>query len=225
MPSSRELGRRRRSLETDTLLDSVPSLAAPTHRKSCREGTTAMAKNATTTTHRARRSTKISQQLEAARRRNAEQLAEQRRREQEVDAALAEYVEAGEDIASAEQTAESKIDTLQRKIDSVRDDLRASTTTAHERQAQAALRIHQAGGRTVEQVSELLEMDSVKETRRILAAARTGSEPVEERSGVQTGPEQTEKWHQLGTSNGQQHELRRTSSEPSSSSQLDDQLP
>ena len=169
-----------------------------------------MADNATKRTHRPRRSTKISQQLEAARRRNAEQLAEQRRREQEVDAALAEYVEAGEDIAIAEQAAESKINTLQRKIDSVRDDLRTSTTAAHDRQAQAALRIHQAGGRTVEQISQLLEIDSVKETRRILAAARTGSEPSEERSSVQATPEQTAERQPDGV----HHELRSASSEP-----------
>ncbi len=176
-----------------------------------------MTDNATKRMHRPRRSTKISQQLEAARRRNAEQLAEQRRREQEVDAALAEYVEAGEDIATAEQTAENKINTLQHKIDSVRDDLCASTAAAHDRQAQAALRIHQAGGRTVEQISQLLEIDSVKETRRILAVARTGGEPSEDRSSVQPPPEQKAKRHL----DGQQHEPTLTDGEPTRSSWLD----
>ena len=135
---------------------------------------------------RRRRSTKISERLEAARRRNLDQLAEQRRREQEVEGALAEFVEAGEDIAAAERAAEEKIIALQRKIDRVRADLLAVTAASHDRQAQAALRIHEVGGRTVEQVSDLLEIGSVKEARRVLAAARAGhDDPADEARFVQ----------------------------------------
>ncbi|GAB2679710.1 hypothetical protein GCM10027271_46180 [Saccharopolyspora gloriosae] len=132
------------------------------------------------TSKRRRRSTKISERLEAARRRNVEQLAEQRRREAEVDGALAEFVAAGEDIAAADRAAEEKISAMQRKIDGVRADVRAMTAASRDRQARAALRIHEVGGRTVEQVSELLEIGSVKETRRILATARMEDETVPE---------------------------------------------
>ncbi|WP_243795061.1 hypothetical protein [Saccharopolyspora gloriosae] len=131
-----------------------------------------MAENASAERKR-RRSTKISERLEAARRRNLDQLAEQRRREEEVEDALADFVQAGEDIATAGRIAEDKIIGLQRKIDAVRENLRAATAASHDRQACAALRIHHVGGRTVEQVSELLETGSVKETRRILATARS----------------------------------------------------
>ncbi|MBQ0927555.1 hypothetical protein [Saccharopolyspora endophytica] len=136
---------------------------------------------------RPRRSTRISQRLERARQRNADQLAEQRWREQRVEDALREFIEAGEAIAAEDAACEAKVAALQRKIDALCAESRERVTGEHTRQAQAALAIHEAG-RTVEQVGELLELRSEKEARRLITAGRTaaeaGSGPAQERDTV-----------------------------------------
>ncbi|MEY8042630.1 hypothetical protein AB8O55_24760 [Saccharopolyspora cebuensis] len=135
-----------------------------------------MVESTSTRGRRPRRSTRISQQLERARQRNADQLAAQREREQRVDDALAEFVDAGEHIATEETTCEEKVAALQRRIDQTRAASREKVAGEHARQARAALAIHEAG-RTVEQVAELLELRSEKEARRLIAAGREGTGP------------------------------------------------
>ncbi|SFE22140.1 hypothetical protein SAMN04487819_109198 [Actinopolyspora alba] len=125
-----------------------------------------------------RRSSRVSQQLERARQRNAEQLAEQRAREQRVEAALRQYVEAGETIAAEHARCEEKVAVYQRKIDKLRADSQEKVADQHTRQAQAALSLHEGGGRTVEQVAELLELDSEKQARRLIATGREAVAPT-----------------------------------------------
>ena len=136
---------------------------------------------------RPRRSTRISQRLERARQRNADQLAEQKRREQRVEDALREFIEAGEAIATEDAACEEKVAVLQRKIDALRAESQERVTGEHTRQGRAALAIHEAG-RTVEQVADLLELRSEKEARRMIAAGRAaaeaGSGPAQEQDTV-----------------------------------------
>ncbi|WP_017975777.1 hypothetical protein [Actinopolyspora halophila] len=121
---------------------------------------------------RRRRSTRVSQQLARARQRNAEQLAEQRAREQRVETALRQFVEAGEAIATEQARCEDKVAVYQRKIDKLRADSEEKVVGEYTKQAQAALALHEGGGRTVEQVAELLELDSEKQARRLIASGR-----------------------------------------------------
>lgn len=121
---------------------------------------------------RPRRSTRISQRLERARQRNADQLAEQKRREQLVEDELVAFVEAGDAIAAEEASCETKVASLQRKIDETREASRERVAGEHARQARAALSIHEDGGRNAGQVAELLELRSEKEARRLIAAGR-----------------------------------------------------
>ncbi|WP_406690333.1 hypothetical protein REH65_31180 [Saccharopolyspora sp. ID03-671] len=134
-----------------------------------------MAESTSTRSRRPRRSSRMSQRLERARQRNADQLAEQKQREQRVEDALREYIEAGEAIATEDAACEEKVAALQRKIDALRAESQERVTGEHTRQAQAALAIHEAG-RTVEQVAELLELRSDKEARRLIAAGRADAE-------------------------------------------------
>ncbi|MEU7529307.1 hypothetical protein AB0A74_26515 [Saccharothrix sp. NPDC042600] len=129
-----------------------------------------MAESAGSGRVRARRSTRVSRKLEAARRRNAEQLARQRAREQRVEEALAEFFLAADQQVTVEEAFRRRIEPHERAIMQARkqrDRLLAEQETA---QARAALTIHEAD-RTVEQVAELLDM-GVKDARRLIAAGR-----------------------------------------------------
>ncbi len=119
---------------------------------------------------RGRRSTETSRRLERVRERNARQLAEQRDREKRVNEALRAYVVAGERITTAEEECAAKVAEYERRIDGVRSRTRERVTGHRAEQARAALTIHE-GGRTVEQVAELLEM-SRKDARRLIAEGR-----------------------------------------------------
>ncbi len=145
-----------------------------------------MTESTTSHSRRGRRSTRISQQLERARQRNADQLAEQRAREQRVEGALAAFVEAGDAIAIEEASCEDKVAAYQRKIDELRAETQTKITDKHTRQALAALAIHEAG-RTVDQVADLLELRSEKEARRLIAAGRAA--PEQEASGTRSDEE------------------------------------
>ncbi|WP_460959123.1 hypothetical protein [Parasphingorhabdus pacifica] len=148
-----------------------------------------MTESTTTRGKRPRRSTRISQRLERVRQRNADQLAEQRAREERVETALGEFVEAGDAIATEEHACEEKVATYQRKIDELRSETQQKVADQHARQAQAALAIHEAG-RTVDQVAELLELRSEKEARRLIAAGREAADPdTSSESPVQPRPE------------------------------------
>lgn len=129
-----------------------------------------MAEAATPSRSRVRRPTRISQQLAAARERNATQLARQREQEQTVDAALAEFFGAGEQIAAAEVDTQRKIEPHERAIEQLRQQLGKTVSGAEAAQAQAALAIHDSD-RTVEQVGELLGLGE-KAARRLIAAGR-----------------------------------------------------
>ncbi|MDA3644386.1 hypothetical protein LZ318_30760 [Saccharopolyspora indica] len=130
-----------------------------------------MAESATTEGRRPRRSARISRQLEEARRRNVQQLAEQRERERRVEGALREFVEAGDAIAMERAACEDRIAVLRRKMEVKQEESEAAVAGERDRQARAALEIHEAG-RTVEQVADLLELSGEKEARRLIAAGR-----------------------------------------------------
>ncbi|MEB3372445.1 hypothetical protein [Saccharopolyspora mangrovi] len=124
---------------------------------------------------RPRRSTRVSQDLERARQRNAEQLAEQKKREQLVEDSLVEFVDAGVVIAAEQAALEDKVAVLHRKIDQARAESTERVAGEHARQAAAAWAIHEHGGRSAAQVAELLELRSEKEARRLIHTGRTGA--------------------------------------------------
>lgn len=176
-----------------------------------------MVESKSTRGRRPRRSTRISKRLERARQRNADQLAEQKQREQRVEDALREYIEAGDAIATEDAACEEKVAALHRKIGALRAESQERVIGEHTRQAQAALAIHEAG-RTVEQVAELLELRSEKEARRLIAAGRAAAEassgpaqapdtapaePAEQRPTVAAAGEET-----TGAASGEQRQLR-----------------
>lgn len=119
---------------------------------------------------RVRRSTRVSRQLAEARRRNLEQLARQRAQEQRVEEALAEFFQAADRQAVAEEDCRRRIEPHERAIARARRQRDRLVAEQEEAQARAALAIHEAD-RTVEQVAELLEL-SVKDARRLIAAGR-----------------------------------------------------
>ncbi|MBQ0928577.1 hypothetical protein [Saccharopolyspora endophytica] len=117
----------------------------------------------------------MSQSLQKARERNAEQLAAQKEREQLVEDNLVEFVDAGEIIAAEHAALEDKLDALRRKIDYVRAESEQRVAGQHSRQAAAAWAIHEHGGRSAAQVAELLELRSEKEARRLINTGRSGN--------------------------------------------------
>jgi hypothetical protein len=130
---------------------------------------------------RARRSTRVSRELEAARKRNAEQLAAQRRQEEAVEAALAEFFVAGDEIAAADEDCRRRVEPHERAIAQLRQERDARVASQEQAQGLAALAIHEAD-RTVEQVGELLGLGE-KPARRLIAAgreARAQQEPQRE---------------------------------------------
>jgi len=119
---------------------------------------------------RARRSTRVSRELEEARRRNAEQLAQQRDQERRVEDSLATFFDAGDQLVAAEQECRRRIEPHERAIAKLRGQLDLVVTEQETTQALAALAIHEAD-RTVEQVGELLRLGE-KAARRLIAAGR-----------------------------------------------------
>ncbi|MEV4734715.1 hypothetical protein [Saccharopolyspora sp. NPDC049426] len=117
----------------------------------------------------------MSQNLERARQRNAEQLAEQKKREQLVEDNLVEFVDAGVVIAAEQAALEDKVAVLHRKIDQAHAESTERVAGEHARQAAAAWAIHEHGGRSAAQVAELLELRSEKEARRLINTGRTGA--------------------------------------------------
>jgi hypothetical protein len=148
-----------------------------------------MGESKTTTKKRARRSTQVSRNLEEARQRLANQLAEEREREERIKQALRGYMAAGEKIAGAELACEEKVAELEKRIARLREQSREKVAGAHTEQARAALTMHEAG-RTVEQVAELV-MASQKEARRLIAAGRDADTGKgEEAAGTATQPKE-----------------------------------
>lgn len=133
-----------------------------------------MAESATPSRSRVRRATRISQRLAAARERNAVQLARQREQETRVEAALAEFFGADEQIAAAQADTQRKIEPHERAIVQLREQLGETVSGAEAAQAQAALAIHESD-RTVEQVGELLGLGE-KAARRLIVAGRDAAE-------------------------------------------------
>ncbi|TVT23389.1 hypothetical protein FNH05_33035 [Amycolatopsis rhizosphaerae] len=129
-----------------------------------------MAEAQTTPRKRARRSTATSRKLEAARERLANQLAEERQREERIKQALRDYMAAGEKIAVAENACEEKVAALTNRIERLREQAREKVAGAHAQQGRSALAMHEAG-RTVEQVADLLAV-SEKKARQLIAAGR-----------------------------------------------------
>lgn len=118
-----------------------------------------------------RRSAHVSHRLEQARKRRADQLAEQREREQRIDDALQEFAAAGETISDAERACTGKVQVYERKINELRAATQQAVAGEHARQARAALAINESGC-TIEEVAELLELQSIREARRLLTAGR-----------------------------------------------------
>lgn len=140
-----------------------------------------MAEPSMTRAGQPRRSTRISQELQAARRRNAEQQAARKAQDKLVDDALKAFFTAGKEITKAdtvcaekvaveERKMERKIEPQRRRIEDLRAQRRDRVAAQEATQARAAWTIHVAD-RTVEQVAGLLEV-SQHEARRLIAAGR-----------------------------------------------------
>jgi flagellar biosynthesis chaperone FliJ len=127
-------------------------------------------------TRRARRSTEASRRLARARERNLVQLADQRDAEKRVDAALREYVAAGEKIAEAEHILASKLAEQDLVRQRLTEQAEQKVAGQRDQQVRAALTIHESG-RTIEQVADLLEV-SVKAARALIAAGRQIDDPA-----------------------------------------------
>jgi hypothetical protein len=123
--------------------------------------------------HRTRRSTRVSEQLERARRRNIEQLAELRSREEQVERALRDYFVVREKISDATKDSEAKVAHLLRQVEQIRAETGRTVTGLENAAAHAALLIHQAG-RTVPQVAELLGVPQ-KSARQLIRTGRTAT--------------------------------------------------
>jgi hypothetical protein len=119
---------------------------------------------------RARRSTEVSRALEAARKRNAEQLAKQRQQEETVLAALGTFFDAGDQIAAAEAECRRRVQPHEQAIAQLHEQRDKAVAAHGEAQGLAALEIHEAD-RTVEQVGELLGLGE-KAARRLIATGR-----------------------------------------------------
>ena len=140
---------------------------------------------------RARRSTRVSEALHAARKRNNEQLAQQRLREEQVDRALEEYFAAADMITAAERELTRKIKPYEDTIAKLRAAEAATRIEAEAIQAQAALTIHDAE-RTVSEVGELLGL-SEKAARSLIAdgkAVAAGSAQARDATAEKAFPAQ-----------------------------------
>lgn len=107
-----------------------------------------------------RRSAKATQHLRRLRERHVAQLAEQRRREQAVDEAAREFVDAQAIINRAEARVQQRIDSLNARIDELRRDCEVTVAEPRGRLAQAVLKMRDEGGCTAEQISELLGVEA-----------------------------------------------------------------
>ncbi|HET6285775.1 MAG TPA: hypothetical protein VFG15_03360 [Amycolatopsis sp.] len=134
-----------------------------------------------------RRSTKVSQQLEEARQRYADQQAKQREQEQVVDAALAAYFDAAGRITAAETECRRRAVPHERAIERLRTTRNQVMAAEEEEQGLAALALSEAE-RTVEQISELLGQ-SRESTRRLIGVGR---EIRAARAQVATDPSATD---------------------------------
>jgi len=125
--------------------------------------------------HRQGRRAAVNPALLAARERNLAQLTAQRSREATVEAALADYIDAGERIDDARQACARQMEALEMSILRARKQAEDVIRVQQRVRADAALDIHEAG-RTVPQLAELLEV-TVAVARAMIAegrAARTG---------------------------------------------------
>lgn len=129
-----------------------------------------MAEPTTPARRRARRSTEVSRELDAARDRYLAQLAEQRDKEKRVDDALARYYEAGLRISEAEEAASRKIEPLERAIAQIHEQREQLVTEQRAAQGLAALEIHETD-LTVKQVGQLVGLKE-KPARQLIAAGR-----------------------------------------------------
>jgi hypothetical protein len=148
-----------------------------------------MVEQSTGADRRARRSTRVSRQLAAARDRNNKQLVAIREREVLVDQALRDYVAASEEVVVADQVCQDKVAQLEQRIKearTLRDDQVARTQAT---QAHAVAAIHDAG-RTVKQVAELLAL-SEKATRQLLKDGRGSGPAVSAKAGAPDYRERT----------------------------------
>lgn len=134
---------------------------------------------------RGRRSTRVSQQLQEARQRNAAQLVQQRRQEEKVEEALAAFFGAGDRIAVVDEDCQRRVDPHQRAITQLRERRDEQVAELERAQGLAALAIHEAD-RTVRQVGELLGVGE-KPARRLIAAGRKAATKAEVTGEEDTG--------------------------------------
>jgi hypothetical protein len=120
---------------------------------------------------RARRPTEAAARLDRLRKRNADQLETQREAERRVESALQAYVDADISISAVEQARDEKVRGLERQIELARTTTQEEIEQIRTRQAMAVWQVNDAG-RSVEQISDLLELPE-KETRRLLRVGRT----------------------------------------------------
>jgi hypothetical protein len=122
-----------------------------------------------------RRSADAARRLETARRRNLEQLAAQRAREQAIDEALTTYITAEDAIHQAKAARDARIAPLQDRIAALTTQTEHQIEALHHQQAEAARAIH-AAGRTTTQLAELLNLPHPI-TRQLLATTKPTPKP------------------------------------------------
>jgi hypothetical protein len=122
---------------------------------------------------RVRRPTEAAARLERLRKRNADQLRAQRDAERRIESALQAYVDAEVSVGGVEQTRDGKIANLEQQIEQVRAAAQEEIEQIRLQQAVAVWQISDAG-RTVQQISELLEIPQ-KDTRQLLSTGRTAA--------------------------------------------------
>lgn len=141
-----------------------------------------MVNSESTGKRRARRATLVSQQLERARARNSAQLAEERKRQEQVDRGLLDYFAKNAEIKAAEAARDAKIAQLEEKTAAIRAEHDRRVEGVRAEMARVAFAIHTAG-KTVGQVAELLDVPAksaralIGRGRKAASAGRAGSAP------------------------------------------------
>jgi hypothetical protein len=135
---------------------------------------------------RPRKSIEVNRRLALARQRNLEQLAEQRRREQEVMDAVATFITTAGEIDLAQEGCAERIAPLRNRIDNLTEQLRQQVAEMQDRQRQATLAIHRAG-RSIPQITELLGLPEPDVRRLVASSAKPNKSPrtQEQRSAHQ----------------------------------------
>lgn len=125
----------------------------------------------TSSNRRSRRKVAREKLLAQARQVDDQQQAEARQRQERFGEAIREFAEATAQVMAAEEDRDRQIGRHERKIEELRADCEATVSGSRAAQAQAALKLQDQAGRTIEQIAELLGV-SMREVRRMIVLAR-----------------------------------------------------